>query len=173
MDAQYIVELLDKTKHYLQSFSCGVKELDVYIKERASQDIRRRISAVYVIHRLGKKEIEGYYSLNAYSIKSNELQDDLINKFPKYPFLPATLIGRFAISRHMQGKNIGKYLLHDALIRSYKLSQKIGSIAVVVDAKNEKAKGFYEKFGFKQFTKHPHRLYLLMNTIKNLITGRE
>lgn len=171
MDAQYQVELLDKVKHDLKFFTCGVKELDVYVKERASQDIRRRISAVYVIHKLGRKGIDGYYTLNAYSIKSNEFQKDLINKFPKYPFLPATLIGRFAISKHMQGRNIGKYLLHDALIRSYKLSQKIGSIAVAVDAKNKKARGFYEKYGFKRFLKHPLKLYLPMKTIKNLITA--
>lgn len=169
MDAQYIVELLDKTKHDLKFFFCGVKDLDLYIKEKGGQDIRKKVSAVYVIHESERKEIEGYYSLSSYSIRPDDLPKDAFKKFPKYPLLPATLIGRFAVDVRSQDKGLGKYLLHDALFRSYKLSRQIGSIAVVFDAKNKKSGNFYLKFGFKLFPKHPLKLYLPMKTIKNLI----
>ena len=171
MDAQYIVELLDKVKHDIKFFNCGIKELDLYIKERGSQEIKKKVSAVYVIHEKGKKDIFGYYTLSSYSINLSDLPEDVIKKFPKYPLLPATLIGRLAVDKKLQGKKIGQHLLLDALFRSYRLSKQIGSIAVVVDAKNKKAKGFYEKFGFKSFHKHSLKLYLPMKTIKNLITG--
>jgi len=168
MFSSYAVEPLSK-EHDILGFNCGVKELDIYLKERASQEVKKKITAVYVLHRKDSKKIIGYYTLSSFSIELINLPDEIKKKLPKYPLLPASLIGRLAVDRKFQGKKIGTHLLIDALIRSYRLSKEIGSFAVIVDAKNEITKKFYKKYGFKQFRKKSLKLYLSMNTIEKLI----
>lgn len=168
MDKKYHIELFDKNLHESFGFTCGIKELDIYLKEHAGQETRKKVTAVYVIHENGSKKIIGYYTLSSYSIELTDLPADVSKKLPKYPLLPVTLIGRLAVDKHEQGKRIGEYLLLDALVRSYRLSKEIGS-AVVVEAKNEMAKHFYEKYGFRTTLKHPFKLYILMRTIKQFI----
>ena len=74
-------------------------------------------------------------------------------------------MGRLAISRGYQGTGVGGDLLWHALHRSERASQDIGSVAVIVDAKDDKAAGFYERYGFRRFNDPPLRLYLMMATI--------
>ena len=69
-------------------------------------------------------------------------------KLPRYPVMPATLIGRLAVDRHYQGRGYGEFLLVDALRRALISTLQIGSVAVVVDAKDDKSKAFYEHFQF-------------------------
>lgn len=169
MTARYNIELLDKKQHDIASFNCGTKELDIYLKEKAGQETEKKVTAVYVIHEIGTRKIAGFYTLSSYSIEPSTLPAEIIKKLPKYPTLPATLVGRLAVDKKLQGKKIGRYLLLDALDRSFRLSKEIGSVAVIVDAKNEKSRNFYEKYGFKQFHQHPLKLYLLIATLNNLV----
>lgn len=168
MSVKYIIELLNKKQHDIADFSCGVKELDIYLKVRAGQESKKKITAVYAIHERGAEKVIGYYTLSSYSIELTSLPIEVTKKLPKYPLLPASLIGRLAVDKKFQGKKIGEFLLVDALLRSYRLSKEIGSMAVIVDAKNEKASSFYKKYGFKQFYQHPLKFFLSMDTIKNL-----
>lgn len=85
---------------------------------------------------------------------------------PKYPLLPATLLGRLAIDQSYQKQGWGDCLLMDALYRSY--LNEIASIAVVVDALDEGAVSFYEHYQFIRFPERPHRLFLPMKTIQTL-----
>ena len=88
----------------------------------------------------------------------------------RYPLVPATLLGRLAVDRRRRGKGFGETLLVDALRRSWRLSKQIGSVAVVVDAKDQQAKAFYEHFGFMSLPDQDRRLFLLMSTIRKLST---
>ena len=72
--------------------------------------------------------------------------------------LPATLIGRLVVDLRHRGIGLGGLLLFDALLRS--LCSGIASIAVVVDAKDDVAIGFYERYGFRRFQNHSDRLFL-------------
>lgn len=171
MSSKYLIELLNIKQHKVIDFSCGIQELDKYIKERAHQESKKKLTAVYVIREKRKKFIVGFYTLSSYSTEQSNLPDEITKKLPKYPLLPTTLLGRFAIDKKYQGKKIGQLLLFDALFRSYSFSRELGSIAVVVEAKNKTAKGFYEKYGFKSFLKYPLKLFLPMKTIANLITA--
>ena len=94
------------------------------------------------------------------------MEDDFIKKMPRYPLLPATLIGRLAIDNQHQGKGFGAKLLVHALKSSYKLSKKIGSIAVILDAKSQQAVNFYLHYGFKKLNKN--KMFLPMISIKKL-----
>lgn len=169
MSIEYKIELLDKGKHDISSFDCGVKELNFYLQQRAGQETRKKISAVYVINQLHSGRVIGYYTLSSYAIELSGFPDEIVKKLPKYPLLPATLIGRLAVDRNFQGQKIGKHLLMDALVRSERLSREIGSMAVIVDSKDTKSRSFYEKYGFKQFGKNRLKLFLPIFTIKDLI----
>lgn len=169
MNSKYIIELLDNKIHINEHFSCGIKPLNIYLKEKAGQEMRKKVTAVYILRETSNNKIFGYYTLSSFSIGLTDLPVSLIKKLPKYKALPVILLSRLAVDSASQHKGIGEYLLIDALSRSFELSKKIGAFAVIVDAKNDNIKSFYKKYGFIR-TLHPSRtLYLPMKTIMQLI----
>jgi hypothetical protein len=69
-----------------------------------------------------------------------------------------------------KGKGYGAAMLADALKKSLNLSQSIGAVALIVDAKDQKAKEFYEKHQFIPLRDEPFKLYLPMGTIAELFS---
>ncbi len=110
----------------------------------------------------------GYYTLSAYTVLLAELPVDLRKKLPKYPLVPVTLLGRLAVDRQHRGQKLGRFLLMDALYRSWKNSAEVASAAVVVDALNEEARTFYQHHEFVPLEGHPNKLFLPMGTVENL-----
>lgn len=153
--------------HSVSCFFSGENVLDNYIKSYAQQDIKRKLAVTYVYPK-NDTVVSGYYTLSSNSILSSDLNDDIKRKLPKYPLLPATLVGRLAVNKTVHSKGIGKTLLLDALFRAYDNSSKIGSMAVVVDALNQNAEQFYQHFGFTKFTSY-NKLYIPMQTIGKLL----
>ena len=82
--------------------------------------------------------------------------------------MPAAVLGRLAIDRAYRGHGLGEFLLLDALHRVERASAAIAVYAVVVDAKNERARAFYERYGFRAFTGVPRRLFLPLETFRKL-----
>lgn len=162
MSIQTKTEILSKA-HQKDTFSCGETSLDVYLKNYASQDLKRRVSGVFVLTN-DNHDIQGYYTLSSSSIIAEELPEKFIKKFPTYTHLPVTLIGRLAVDKKYQGKGLGETLLLDALLRSYNVSKEIGSIAVIVDALHEQAARFYQSYGFISLPSQ-RKLFIPMKTI--------
>lgn len=88
-----------------------------------------------------------------------------------YPVAPAILLGRLAIHEEIEGRGLGSILLVEALRRCHELSQKIGATGVIVDAIDEKALAWYQRFGFIQFPESRNRLFLPMHTIVELVNS--
>jgi GNAT superfamily N-acetyltransferase len=151
------------------SFSCGIESLDDFLKTKASQQAKKRLSATYVLLENDALTVIGYYTLTATSIPLDLLPADISKKFPRYPSLPATLLGRLAVDGKYQGKNLGHVLLYDALKKSLEYSESIGSMAVTVDAINDAAILFYKKYGFIHFVDCKDKLFLPMLTIRQLV----
>lgn len=151
--------------HDRTSFSCGNPDLDNYLHIRASQDARRRVAAPFVMMD-ESRTIIGYYTLSAYGIRVVELPDAVLKKLPKYPILPATLLGRLAISQAHKGRKLGSFLLMDALYRSLKNTAEIVSIGVVAEAVDEAARDFYLYHEFMPLADHPNKLFIAMGTIQ-------
>lgn len=152
-------------QHDRKGFSCGVEALDRYLRKQARQDIRRRVSAAFVLTADGET-ILGYFTLSQFSIRLEDVPPDIARRLPSYPQVPATLIGRLAVSAEHRGQGLGEHLLMDALKRCLDGSKHIASTAVVVDAKNDDAKRFYRKYGFIEILNKPNRLYLPMATVQ-------
>jgi len=151
-----------------RSFSCGVHPLDTYLQRQVTQDIKRNVAACFLLHEEGFDKILGYYTLSACTLELDHLPEALRKKLPKYPEVPATLMGRLAIDRAAQGAGCGELLLLDALKRAWMNREVIASWALVVDAINESAVRFYQHFEFQSNGMPQDRLFLPMSVIGKL-----
>lgn len=165
---ELIVEPLGK-RHDRAAFSCGFPELDRYLMRQAGQDIRRRIARVFVCTARDANAVLGFYALSALSIDLASLPGVLSRKLPRHP-VPCALIGRLAVDRSAHGRGLGRMLRADAVKRTMAASETVAMHALVVDAANEDAKRFYERFGFAPLTDDPMRLFLPLghNTLRDL-----
>jgi GNAT superfamily N-acetyltransferase len=161
------IELHDKGRHDRTSFDCGVPALNVYLQRQAAQDVEKRAAVVYAAV-IEPPAIAGYYTLSQFSIDFVQLPEILAKRLARYPVVPATLLGRLAVASEWQGQKLGKAMLYDALQRSLAQSVHIASAGVVVDAKDENATAFYQRYGFSSVLGAEHRLILHMKDIQRM-----
>jgi ribosomal protein S18 acetylase RimI-like enzyme len=140
-------------EHDRAGFACGSDPLDRYLREQASQDIRRRTSACYVAIGDETNAIAGYYTLAASSVPLSELSEAMAKKLPRYPLVPVARVGRLAVSLAFQKRQLGAALLWDAGLRA--AQSGMGVFALVVDAKDETAAAFYRHYGFVNLSRDP------------------
>jgi len=162
-----MIELLDK-KYNRKDFDCGKELLNDYLKTQAGQDVKRKLSACFVLADSETKVIQGYYTLSNNSIPLSSFSEQIQKKLPKsYDSIPTTLLGRLAIDKKYQGKGIGKIILIDALKRSFGISNEIGSFGIIVDPIDEEAKGFYQKYDFIELP-NSGKMFIATQTLKEL-----
>ncbi len=154
--------------HGRSGFDSGVEPLDRYFRTQASQDARKNMAAPFVLV-LEDGTIAGYYTLSSTSVQISELPEQTVRKLPGYPLVPATLLGRLAVDRRQQGKGYRRFLLADALYRA--AQSEIASFAVIVDAKDDSARRFYERESFLPFPDEPMKLFRPMADIRRLFDG--
>ena len=124
----------------LKKFDCGVEPLNTYFHRFAKKNDRLGIGKTYIL--MEDVKVLGYYTISMAQIEFKSLPKTTQTGLPRYP-LPATRIGRLAVSLEAQGKGFGEYLLMDALARSVRVSEDIALYAMIVDAKDPTAKNFY------------------------------
>lgn len=157
--------------HERGTFTCGVDALDAYFRQQIRQDVARRIASAFVLTRDGR-EVAGFYTLSSLSILGAELPEQLAKKLPSRAPIGVTLLGRMAVSEKLKGRQLGRLLLMDALVRALQASQKVASWAVVVDAK-EGVREFYLKHHFQPLPDQPNRLFLPLKVIEGRVkSGR-
>ena len=149
--------------HDRAAFSCGQADLDDWFRRRASQDEKRNLARVFVgvDSELG---VVGFYSLSTFTLTVADLPPDVARKLPRYDAIPAALIGRLGRDERVRGRGIGELLLADAVRRILSAGRSVAVFAIVVDAKDERARAFYQAFGFTPFPTRPRRLFLLTST---------
>lgn len=157
------VEPLDG-HHDRAAFTCGVEVLDDYLRRQASQDQLRKFSACHVAVDAAATAgtptlILGYYTLSTYGISPGALPADITRRLPRYPVVPAALLGRLAVASSHRGMGLGEHLLIDVLDRVLRLSKDIAIHAIVVDALDSTAADFYASYDFERFADEPLRLF--------------
>jgi GNAT superfamily N-acetyltransferase len=152
-------------QHARTRFRCGVEALDRYLLSQAGQDARKNIATPFVLV-LPDGEIAGYYTLSATGVKLDELPESVTRRLPRYPLIPAILLGRLAVDLRFRGLGYGRFMLADALYRAVR--SEIAAFAVVVDAKDEDARRFHLRESFLAFPEQPKRLFLPMRQIAKL-----
>ncbi|SEI22775.1 Acetyltransferase (GNAT) family protein [Rhizobium tibeticum] len=158
------VEILG-SQHDRSLFDSGVEPLDRYFRVQAGQDARKNMAAPFVLV-LADGTVAGYYTLSSTAVNLGDLPEKTVRKLPRYPLVPATLLGRLAVDRHHQGKGYGRFMLADALFRA--VESEIASFAVIVDAKDDNARRFYERESFLPFPDQPMKLFRPMVDIEQL-----
>jgi GNAT superfamily N-acetyltransferase len=162
------LELLSSA-HDRKSFSCGVPPLDAYFQRQAGQDARNNVATTFVLMEKSSNRIAGFFTLSALSVKLADLPAEAASKLPRYEDVPACLVGRLAVAESFQGQGIGQRLMRAACGRALAASETVAAWGVIVDAKDERAKAFYERFGFKPFPNRPNRLYLTIKTLRDML----
>ena len=154
--------------HDRNSFVSGVEPLDRYFRSHAGQDARKKMAAPFVLV-LPDGAVGGYYTLAATGVKLTEFPVDITRKLPRYPLVPATLFGRLAVDQNYRGRGYGRFLLAGALFRAVR--SEIASFAIVVDAKDEAARRFYERESFLPLPEQPLKLFRPMADLAKLFKG--
>lgn len=167
MSLAVVIEPLNAS-HDRRAFSCGVAALDRYVREQVSQDIKRRLGNCFVATDRNTGAIAAYYTLAASSIPIAALPEAETRRLPRYPLLPATLIGRLAVDTRYQGHRIGSALIIDAIHRSAQAAP--ASFTLLVDAKDDSASVFYRKHGFIPLVSRSLTLFLPIATGLKLFT---
>ncbi|HME21638.1 MAG TPA: GNAT family N-acetyltransferase [Acetobacteraceae bacterium] len=155
MTGPFVVEPLGSA-HDRRSFTCGVETLDRYFHQHVSQDIRRRLSNCFVAVGAGG-DVAGYYTFSASSLPMTDLPADLASRLPRYPLLPAGLIGRLAVATRYARQGLGAALILDAVTRATRAEPAI--FALIVDAIDDDASRFYVHLGFRPLISRPSSLY--------------
>ncbi|MBS4052340.1 MAG: GNAT family N-acetyltransferase [Methylomonas sp.] len=158
-------ERLQPDLHDRKTFDCGDAALNLYLRQFANQDQNRGLSRVYVLAE--QRRIVGYYSISAYSVGTDELADQ--TRTGAYRELPFLLLGRLAVDQAFQGQGFGDALIIHAFKTTVEAAEKIGIFGMIVDAKDERAAGFYQRFGFTRLSASKNRLVLPFSAIKKLV----
>lgn len=152
--------------HNKNDFNCGVRELNHYLQTMASQHAKKGISRTFVlVEEDNPSHILGFVTLTACEIESEILPFPYSKKYPSK--IPGAKIGRLAISEKFQRKGLGEQLMVFAMHQAIIVHQTLGLTGMFVDAKNEQAKKYYEKYGFLSLPELPLTLFLPIKSILN------
>ena len=149
--------------HALEDFDCGIEALNAYLKKFAYINNQNSSARTYVATKHNR--VDGYYTLTPGSVSKKESPERIGKGLANHP-IPVIILARLAIDQGEQGTGLGKGLLRDALLRIVAAADIIGGRAVLVHAKDNQAKSFYEHFGFEPSPIDQFHLYLLLKDIK-------
>ncbi len=152
------------TAHFLNEFSSGDISLDEWLKRRAMTNQLNGASRTFVVAD-NEHRIVGYYAMAAGAVSHQASTSSLRRNMPDP--VPVMVLARLAVDRRAQGLKLGGALLQDAVNRAVAVSQNAGVRAVLVHAIDERAKQFYEHYGFQASPLHPLTLMLRLNGIKS------
>ena len=152
-------------RHDKASFDCGNVELNSYLRQIAGQHIRKSLARVYVAcEETDPDRIVAYYSLSVCEIRGEELPEPFRKRFPSR--IPAVRLGRLAVARANQRQGVGELMLIDAMRNVGQVDAIVGTVALLVDAKDENARRFYLEYGFLELPHRPLNLFLPIASVK-------
>jgi GNAT superfamily N-acetyltransferase len=156
--------------HDLGPFDCGNPALTIWLKRFALTNVQNDSARVYVAHR-GDNVVTGYHALTAGSVERAEAPERISRGLAAHP-IGVIVLARLAVDPTQQGRGLGTTLLQDALTRSEQAADTVGVRAVLVQAIDETARGFYLRFGFSPTAVDDLRLILLMKDLRALLKAK-
>lgn len=147
----------------LDEFACGEATLDEWLKRRALSNQLSGASRTFVVADPDGR-VFGYYAMAAGAVSHQAATSSVRRNMPDP--IPVMVLARLAVDHRAQGIKLGASLLQDAVGRAVSVSQHAGVRALFVHALHERAKQFYEHYGFQASALHPMTLMLRLNTVK-------
>lgn len=149
--------------HDVTDFDCGTDSLNNFLKFTAKKNSQRNLGKTFLA--LDDGNIVGYYALTSGTVEVDAVPD-VTSRFP----IPVTIIPALAVASHLQsGGTVGPFLLKDALVRAYEVSKQVGSFAVTLDARDDRAKKFYLRNGFTELLDGERHLFIPMKAIEKIL----
>ncbi|MGH7995678.1 MAG: GNAT family N-acetyltransferase [Opitutaceae bacterium] len=139
-----------------------------YLAKRALVNHQAGTARTFVVTDDGP-HVLAYYSLAASQIIYGDATPRLQKGAPRHP-VPVVLLARLAVDRSQQGRGVGAALVKDAVLRVLAAAEAIGIRALLVHAKDESAKVFYERFDFQPLPGNRQHLVLLLKDGRRLLT---
>jgi GNAT superfamily N-acetyltransferase len=152
-------------RHVVDAFDCGEPALDDWLKQFARQAQASGSARTYVTTS-DATVVVGYYALAAAQVEPAEATERLRKGEPRRRPVPAVLLARLAVDRRHQGAGVGRSLLQDAVLRSLQAADSIGVRAMLVHAKHERARAWYEQNGFEPSPTDPLHLMLPVKDLR-------
>ncbi len=143
-----------------------MEPLDRYLRAGAGQDARRRVASCFVLVEGDDPRPRGFHTLAATAVMLTALPEAMARRLPRYPLVPAALLGRLAVDAAHRGRGLGQMLLLDAMART--LRSEVAVFAMVVDAKDDAAAAFYAAHGLRPLTGDGRRLFIPMAEVARL-----
>lgn len=153
--------------HDRSGFDGGQPKLTEWLKRTAGQHARRGFAQTFVATRVGEANVLGYYAILNHTLEIAAIPPTLAKGLPPID-APVILLGRLAVDRSLRGQGLGTLLLVDALKRIVQLAEQVGIWAVEVDAIDDSASAFYQRFGFMTLADDPHHLCLPLTVVREL-----
>lgn len=161
------IELLAPS-HDRGAFDCSNDALNQFFRQTARQQIQKGISRTFVLTDSEQPEtILGFFTLSLCEVRAERLPPKLAKKYPST--VPGVRLARLAVAKTWQRQGIGEILMVEAMQRTLFIADNAGIIGLFVDAKDEAAKAYYQRFGFVSLEEAPLELFLPLPTISQLL----
>lgn len=155
-----------RREHRLEDFDCGREALNRFLQRHAWNNQQSGSAQTYVLAK--DLLVSGYYSLAAGSVTHDEATARVRKGQARHP-IPVILLARLAVDSRLQGRGVGPALLKDALLRTASAASTIGARALLVHAKDERARSFYEHYTFEPSPSDPFHLFLIMKDLLRIV----
>lgn len=163
-NADWAIQKLERS-HLVESFDCGYPDLNRYISRFALNNQTAGSAQTYVA--TADNNVIGYYGLAVGAVAHSQAPTRMAKGLARHP-VPVMLLARLAVDNTFKGRGLGAALLHDALARTLQAADIAGIRAVMVHAKDDAARRFYEHFDFDPSPTDVYHLYLLIKELRKL-----
>ncbi len=156
-------------RHDRKSFDCGSAELNEYLRRYARQNHESGGAKTFVAVLPNEPaRILGYYTISPGAIEFAKVPAVVTKRLGRYE-VPVFRLERLAVDRAAQGSGLGGELLLAAGKRALSVAVEVGGVALAIDAKDERAAGWYERFGALRLLDDPLKLILPLKTIADAL----
>jgi len=162
--ARWVIRKLERS-HLVERFNCGYEDLNRYISRFALNNQSAGSAQTYVA--IAGNTVVGYYSLAVGAVAHTQAPPRMAKGLARHP-VPVMLLARLAVDGEVKGQGLGAALLHDALARTLQAADIAGIRALIVHAKDDAARRFYEHFNFDPSPTDSYHLYLLIKDLRKV-----
>ncbi|MBT4836979.1 MAG: GNAT family N-acetyltransferase [Methylococcales bacterium] len=155
-----------KFSHVLNGFDCGVSDLNQFLIKYALQNQGSNSANTYVA--CENDRVIGFYTLVVGSVVHASAPKRITKGLARHP-VPVMILARLAVDKTQHGQGIGRGLLKDVLLRTAQAADIAGIRALLVHAKDDVARQWYQQYDFDESPTDPLHLYLLLKDVKKLL----
>ncbi len=158
-----------RKEHPRKAFRSGVSAVDDWLRTQALQHQSRHLSVTKILLD-SEGVITGYFTIATGQVDFGDLPTEIFRKLPRRA-LPVAVLAWLGVETSQQGRGLGRILLAQALRDCYEAGKTFAFVAVVLDAVDEQAKSFYQRWDFAELPGHPYRLFLTAGQLDALMNS--